>query len=79
MRNFETILTDAQRLEKGAAPRHTAKQYEDAMCDLAESEAREGESVGGALSRLHTDRDDRLTSLAKAAHAAEMSERREAL
>ncbi len=37
MNDFETILADAQRLEKGAAPRHTAKQYEDAMCDLAES------------------------------------------
>ncbi len=45
MHEFETVLADARRLEKGAAPRHTAKQYEDAMCDLAESEAREGESV----------------------------------
>ena len=79
MNDFETILADAQRLGKSAGLRHTAKQYEDAMCDLAESEAREGESVGGALSRLHADRDDRLTSLAKAAHAAEMSERREAV
>ncbi len=79
MHEFETVLADARRLEKGAAPRHTAKQYEDAMCDLAESEAREGESVGGALSRLHADRDDRLASLAKAAHAAEMSERRDAV
>ncbi len=49
------------------------------MCDLAKHEAREGESVGGALSRLHADRDDRLASLAKAAHAAELSERREAV
>ena len=81
MHYFRTVLADAQLLEKGAAgasPRHTAKAYEDAMCNLAESEARDGESVGGALSRLHTDRDDRLASLAKAAHAAEMSERREA-
>ena len=37
------------------------------MCDLAESVARGGESVGGALSRLHADRDDRLASLARAA------------
>ncbi len=79
MHEFQTILADAQRLEKGAAPRHTAKQYEDAMCDLAESEAREGESVGGALSRLHADRDDRLALLAKAAHTAEMFERRESV
>ncbi len=79
MHDFETVLADAQLLEKGAAPRHTAKQYEDAMCDLAESEARDGESVGGALSRLHADRDDRLALLAKAAHAAEMSERRESI
>ena len=82
MHDFETVLADAQRLEKSAgdaAPLHTAKQYEDAMCDLAEREARDGESVGGALSRLHTDRDGRLASLAKAAHAAEMSARREAV
>ncbi len=79
MHEFQTILADAQRLEKGAAPRHTAKQYEDAMCDLAESDARDGESIGEALSRLHADRDDRLASLAKAAHAAEMSDRREAV
>ncbi len=77
MHNYQTILADALRLEKSAGePRHTAKQYEDAMCDLAEHEARAGESVGSALSRLHADRDDRLASLAKAAHAAEMSERR---
>ena len=77
MHDYQTILADAQRLEKSAGePRHTAKQYEDAMCDLAEHVAREGESVGSALSRLHADRDVRLASLAKAAHAAEMSERR---
>ena len=79
MHDFETILADAQRIEKGAAPLHTARQYEDAMCGLAESGAREGESVGGALSRLHADRDERLASLAKGAHAAEMAERRAAV
>ncbi len=79
MHEFKTVLADARCLEKGAAPRHTAKQYEDAMCDLAESEASGGESVGGDLSRLHADSDDRLASLAKAAHAAEMCERRDAV
>ena len=80
MHDYQTILADAQRLEKSAgAPRHTAKQYEDAMCDLAQHEARAGESIGSALSRLHANRDERLASLAKAAHAAEMSERREAV
>ncbi len=82
MHDFETVLADAQGLAKSATdtvPRHAAKEYEDAMCDLAEHEARDGESVGEALSRLHADRDDRLVSLAKAAHAAEMSERRGAV
>ncbi|MEB2346128.1 MAG: hypothetical protein OZ948_15475 [Deltaproteobacteria bacterium] len=77
MPQLEEVLADAARVTKsanGAAPRFGHKVYEDSMCDLAEREARGGESIGAALSRLHTDRDERLTALAKAAYLAETAE-----
>jgi hypothetical protein len=81
MLDLDYVIRDAQRLEKSAgpaAPLHTAKQFEDAMCDLAEREAAPGETLGCALSRLHADRDERLGALAKAAYRAEISERQAA-
>jgi hypothetical protein len=72
--SLDTLLADARDLAK-RAPTHTARQYEDAMCDLARREAAPGESEGAALSRLLADRDDRLVALSKAAHAAGIAER----
>ena len=76
MTAFQFVLADAQRIAKsanGAAPAFDSATYEDAMCDLAKSEARSGESVGAALSRLLTDHDPRLAALGKAAYHAELA------
>jgi hypothetical protein len=78
MSSLDSIIDDARRLEKSAsaaAPVHTAKDFEGAMCDLASREARPGETIGCALSRLSADRDERLSALAKAAYRAERAER----
>lgn len=76
MSDIDLILRDARRIEKGgAAALHSSREFEDAMCTLAEREARPGETLGCALSRLQADRDERLATLAKAAHAAESAER----
>lgn len=78
--NLADLLGDADRIAKstnGIAPSFAARDYEDGMLLLAESEKRAGESVGASLSRLHTDRDERLAKLARALYVAETIEMRE--
>ncbi|RIL06409.1 MAG: hypothetical protein DCC71_06780 [Proteobacteria bacterium] len=79
--NLDDVLGDADRVAKstnGATPRFAARDYEECMLALAESEKRAGESVGASLSRLHTDRDERLSKLARALYVAETIELRDA-
>jgi ribosomal 50S subunit-associated protein YjgA (DUF615 family) len=79
--NLDDLLGDADRIAKstdGAAPRFVARDYEDGMMQLAEREKRPSESVGASLSRLHTDRDERLSKLAHALYVAETIELRDA-
>ena len=72
--NLNAILADAERVSKGAPPRYTRDQAESAMLDLAQREARAGETTVAAFSRLcGTDaRMDALYALGQAADIAEV-------
>jgi len=64
------VLTDADRVAKGARPSFSHTDYEDAMTDLARYEADGVGSTAQAYARLLDDGDDRMVSLYKAAEAA---------
>jgi hypothetical protein len=71
--NLNAILADAERVTKGAPPRHTRDQAEAAMLDLAKSEARAGEGVCDAYARLCKS-DARMDALYGLALAADMAQ-----
>jgi hypothetical protein len=81
MIDLEELIADATRLAKsapgaGLSPRFAKRDYDDAMLALAGREAREGETLGAALCRLHGARDERLAKLSVASYQAELHERR---
>ena len=75
--NLNAILADAERVSKGAPPRHTRDQAESAMLDLARSEARDGEGVCNAYARLCIE-DERMQKLYGLAASADMAQDAEA-
>jgi len=69
-------LSDALDFAKGdGEPSHTRAEYEDAMLDIAKSEAREGEATAIAFARLVDEGDERISALYLAARAVEDAER----
>ena len=73
--NLSKILSEADRVSKGAPPTVTREQAEAAMLDLAKREARPGESIALSFARLCEDdaRMQKLYDLGQAADVAESS------
>ncbi|MBI1382577.1 MAG: hypothetical protein GC161_15985 [Planctomycetaceae bacterium] len=76
--NLSAILSEADRVSKGAPPTVTRDAAEAAMLDLAKREARPGESVAVSFARL-CESDARMQKLYDLGHAADVAEERVAL
>lgn len=76
--NLSNILSEAERVSKGAPPTVTRDQAEAAMLDLAKAEARPGESVAVSFARL-CETDSRMAKLYDLGHAADVAEESVAL
>ncbi len=76
--NLTTILSEAERVSKGASPTVTRDQAESAMLDLAKREARDREGTAAAFTRL-CESDERMQKLYALGQAADVAEEREAL
>lgn len=73
---MNAILNEAEWVVKaGNSPIYTRHQYEDAMLEIAKSEARAGESTAVAFARLVKERDPRISALCVAGREAEVAER----
>ncbi len=64
------VLTDAERVSKGARPSFSYLDYEAAMTDLAKYEADGVGSTAQAYAKLLNEGDERMVSLYMAAEAA---------
>ncbi len=71
--NLSKILSEAERVQKGAPPTVTRDAAEAAMLDLAKREARPGESVAVSFARL-CEEDARMQKLYDLGHAADVAE-----
>lgn len=69
---WQLVLAEADRIAKGSAAPHRYPRdaYGSAMLDLAASDARAGETVASALSRLWSTNDLRIATLHKAYESA---------
>src|SRR5262245_13162630 len=68
----DTCLADAQRIAKiGGSPCFSRREYEDAMLEFAEREARAGESTAVAFARMCEQGDERIGALYEAGLAAD--------
>ncbi|MEZ6016525.1 MAG: hypothetical protein R3F49_15515 [Planctomycetota bacterium] len=76
--SLSNILSEAERVSKGAPPTVTRDAAEAAMLDLAKREARPGESVAVSFARL-CETDSRMAKLYDLGHAADVAEERVAL
>jgi hypothetical protein len=67
------LLSDAQTVAKGEGrPSYSRREYEQAMLEIAESEARPGEGTAAAFARLCKE-DARVRALYQAAYQAEVA------
>ncbi len=74
------LLSDAETVSKGEGrPSYSRREYEDAMLEIAEREARPGEGTAAAFARLCKE-DARVRTLYQAAYQADVvqAERRPA-